>query len=127
VPAQKRIRLDEHEGIAPEREHRREGHQQGAFRGAKLRLLDASGGNQELLAKEGVLRDKLPPGAYEVREEPPVTPQGLGVSMRAARRARRPATVMLRRSRAMSKPTGPNTSHLCPITRAETSLRPRVG
>jgi len=51
VPAQKRIGLDEHEGVAPVREHRREGHQEGAFRGAKLRLLAASGGNQEFVGE----------------------------------------------------------------------------
>ncbi len=78
VPAQKRIGLDEHEGVAPVRQHRGEGHQQGAFRGAKLRLLDASGGNQELLAKEGVLREELPFGAYEISEEPPGNAAGPG-------------------------------------------------
>ena len=127
MPAQKRIRLDEHEGVAPVREHRREGHQQGAFRGAKLRLLDASGGNQELLAKEGVLRDKLPPGAYKVREEPPGHAAGPG--SKHASRAKGPAAGdghAAPESRN-EQTDGSDTSHLCSITRAETSLRPRVG
>ena len=50
-------------------------HQEGAVRGAKLGLLDSTGGNQQLLAEEGILREKLPLGACEVGEEPLATPQ----------------------------------------------------
>jgi hypothetical protein len=80
-----------------------------------LGLLDSTGDNQELLAEEGVLREKLPLGACEVGEEPLVTPRGIrGVGSRAARTIRRPAPIAPRHNEGLSKLKAPNTSHLCP-------------
>jgi hypothetical protein len=70
VPAKKRVGLDEHRCVPPAREHRGEGHQERSVRGAKLGLLDSSGGNQELLAEERVLDEEFSAGAQEIGEEP---------------------------------------------------------
>ena len=70
MPAKKRLGFDEHEGIAPEREHGWEGYQNRAVRGAEL-WLDSPGNDQELMAEECVLREEFLLGAREVSEEPP--------------------------------------------------------
>jgi hypothetical protein len=74
VPPKQRLGLDQHQRLAPVREHRRQRDEKHTLRRAELRLLHSPSRHDELLAKQRVLGEELLFAAQEVDEQPAQRP-----------------------------------------------------
>ena len=77
MPAEQGLRFHEHQGTPPVGHHRGDSHQDQAIPDSEARPPDVSRGDEELLAKEGVLGKKLHPGTREICEEATTHATGL--------------------------------------------------
>jgi hypothetical protein len=97
MPPEQGLRFHKDQGAPPVGHDRGEDHQDQAVPDSKAWLPDMSRGDEELLAKECVLRDELRPGPHEICEETTTRAAGLA-RCRCERRPNTPPTTTAKAS-----------------------------